>query len=99
MREAILAWQIERTLSKRRILELYLNVAEFGPGCYGVEAAARRYFGKSAADLGPAEAAQLAASLPNPRAWHPGSRSRAYQAHVTRISRRVERAVWLGRLL
>jgi monofunctional biosynthetic peptidoglycan transglycosylase len=99
VREAILAWQIERTLSKRRILELYLNVAEFGPGCYGVEAAARRYFGKSAADLGPAEAAQLAASLPNPRAWHPGSRSRAYQAHVTRISRRVERAVWLGRLL
>ena len=98
-REAILAWQLERTLTKRRILELYLNVAEFGPGCYGVEAAARRYFGKSAADVGPLEAAQLAASLPNPRAWHPGSTGRAYQAHVARILRRVERADWLGRLL
>jgi monofunctional biosynthetic peptidoglycan transglycosylase len=98
-REAILAWQLERTLSKRRILELYLNVAEFGPGLYGVEAAARRYFGKSAADLGPLEAAQLAASLPNPRSWHPGSPNRAYQAHVARILRRVERVDWLDRLL
>jgi monofunctional glycosyltransferase len=98
-REAILAWQIEQALSKRRILEIYLNVAEFGPGCYGVEAAAGRYFGKAAADVGPAEAAQLAASLPNPRLWHPGSTSRAYQAHVMRIARRVERATWLGRLL
>jgi monofunctional biosynthetic peptidoglycan transglycosylase len=98
-REAILAWQLERTLAKRRILELYLNVAEFGPGCYGVEAAARRYFAKSAGDLGPLEAAQLAASLPNPRAWHPGSTSRAYRAHVARVLRRVERADWLGRLL
>ena len=99
LREAILAWQIERTLSKRRILELYLNVAELGPGCYGVEAAARRYFGKAAADVGPAEAAQLAASLPNPRLWHPGSTSRAYRAHVMRIARRVERANWLDPLL
>jgi monofunctional biosynthetic peptidoglycan transglycosylase len=98
-REAILAWQLERTLTKRRILELYLNVAEFGPGCYGVEAAARRYFGKSAADMTPLEAAQLAASLPNPRVWHPGSTGRGYQAYVTRILRRVERADWLGRLL
>jgi monofunctional glycosyltransferase len=98
-REALLAWQLERTLTKRRILELYLNVAEFGPGCYGVEASARRYFGKSAADVAPLEAAQLAASLPNPRAWHPGSTGRAYQAHVARILRRVERADWLGRLL
>jgi monofunctional biosynthetic peptidoglycan transglycosylase len=98
-REAILAWQLERTLTKRRILELYLNVAEFGPGCYGVEAAARRYFGKSAADVTPLEAAQLAASLPNPRVWHPGSTGRGYQAYVTRILRRVERADWLGRLL
>jgi monofunctional glycosyltransferase len=99
VREAILAWQLERTLTKRRILELYLNVAELGPGCYGVEAAARRYFGKAAADVGPLEAAQLAASLPNPRAWHPGSTSRAYQAYVTRVLRRMARADWLDRLL
>jgi monofunctional glycosyltransferase len=98
-REVVLAWQLERTLSKRRILELYLNVAEFGPGCYGVEAAARRYFAKSAADLGPLEAAQLAASLPNPRAWHPGVTSRAYQAQVARVLRRMERTDWLERLL
>ena len=98
-REAILAWQLERTLTKRRILELYLNVAEFGAGCYGVEAAARRYFGRSAADAGPLEAAQLAARLPNPRAWPPGSTGRADQASVARILRRGERAEWLDRLL
>jgi monofunctional biosynthetic peptidoglycan transglycosylase len=98
-REALLAWQLERTLGKRRILEVYLNVVEFGPGLYGVEAAARRYFARPAADLGPLEAAQLAASLPNPRAWHPGSTGRAYQAHVARVLRRMERAAWLDRLL
>jgi monofunctional glycosyltransferase len=99
VREAILTWQLERTLSKRRILELYLNVVELGPGCYGAEAGARRYFGKAAVDVDAGEAAQLAASLPNPRAWHPGSTSRAYQAHVARVRRRMERAVWLDRLL
>ncbi|HEX2502143.1 MAG TPA: monofunctional biosynthetic peptidoglycan transglycosylase [Methylomirabilota bacterium] len=98
-RELVLAWQLERTLTKRRILELYLNVAELGPGCYGVEAGARRYFTKSAADVGPFEAAQLAASLPNPRAWHPGSTSRTYQTQVARVLRRMDRAVWLDRLL
>jgi monofunctional biosynthetic peptidoglycan transglycosylase len=99
VREAILAWQLERTLSKRRILELYLNVVEFGPGIYGVEAAARRYFGKPAAALDAFEAAQLAASLPSPRSWHPGSSSRAYQTHVTRVLRRMERTGWLDRFL
>jgi monofunctional biosynthetic peptidoglycan transglycosylase len=99
LREAVLAWQLERTLSKRRILELYLNVVEFGPGVYGVEAAARRYFGKPAAALNQFEAAQLAASLPSPRTWHPGSPSRSYQAHVARVLRRMERTTWLDRLL
>jgi monofunctional biosynthetic peptidoglycan transglycosylase len=98
-RETILAWQLERTLSKRRILEIYLNVAEFGPGLYGVEAAARRYFGTPAADLGSEEAAKLAGSLPSPWSWHPGSSNRAYQAHVARILRRMERVRWLDRLL
>jgi monofunctional biosynthetic peptidoglycan transglycosylase len=51
LEEAILTWQLERHLSKDRILEIYLNVAEFGPGIYGVEAAARHHFGKSAAAL------------------------------------------------
>jgi monofunctional biosynthetic peptidoglycan transglycosylase len=57
---------IEATWSKRRILEVYLNVAQFGPDTYGVEAAARHFFGKSAAQISPHEAALLAAVLPNP---------------------------------
>src|SRR6188474_2992026 len=78
-KEALLTWQLERTLPKRRILELYLNVVELGPGIYGVGAASQRYFGKPAADLDEREAAQLAAILPNPAAWRPGSASAAYQ--------------------
>ena len=97
VREAILTWQLERALGKRRILELYLNVVELGPGVYGVEAGSRRYFGKAAADLAPAEAAQLAASLPRPSRWHPGVRSAAYQAHVARILQRMDRAEFLRR--
>lgn len=58
---------VEALWSKRRIVEVYLNVAEFGEGVFGAEAAARRYFEKSAADLTPGEAARLAAVLPNPK--------------------------------
>src|SRR5260370_6963763 len=74
-REALLTWQLERQLSKRRILELYLNVVEFGPGIYGVGAATQRYFGKAPADLDDGEAAQLAAVLPHPTGWRPRSPS------------------------
>jgi monofunctional biosynthetic peptidoglycan transglycosylase len=98
-RETMLTWQLERALSKRRILELYLNVVEFGPGEYGAEAASRRYFGKPAAALSEDEAAQLAAGLPRPRAWHPGVSSPAYRRYVETIRRRVERAELPGRLL
>jgi monofunctional biosynthetic peptidoglycan transglycosylase len=73
LREVAIAWQLENALSKRRIFEIYLNVAEWGAGIYGVEAAARHHFAKSASDLTPAEAATLAALLPNPR--DPGERS------------------------
>lgn len=66
-REAAITYFLERNLSKRRILELYLNVIEWGDGIYGAEAAARHYFKKSAADLSPQEAALLAAIIPNPR--------------------------------
>jgi monofunctional biosynthetic peptidoglycan transglycosylase len=92
VKEAILTWQLERKLSKTRILELYLNVAELGPGLYGAGAASRRYFGKSPAELSDDEAAQLAASLPNPDDWHPGSGSRAYARHVRRVRKRMESA-------
>ena len=99
LREALLTRQLERHLGKKRILELYLNVAEFGPGVYGAEAAARHYFGKAASQLSPAEAAELAASLPRPSAWHPGSASRAYRRHVRSIQNRMERAEFLWRLI
>ena len=67
IREAFLTYFLERTLPKRRILEIYLNVIEWGDGVYGAEAAARTYFNKPAADLNPREAAFLAAMIPNPR--------------------------------
>lgn len=67
LREAILTWRIERNLSKKRILELYLNVVEWGEGVFGAEAAARYHYGKTAATLSPDEAARLAVILPNPR--------------------------------
>ncbi|MBF8251033.1 MAG: Biosynthetic peptidoglycan transglycosylase [Deltaproteobacteria bacterium] len=83
VKEAILTWRIERTLSKKRILELYLNVAEWGEGIFGIEAASRHYYGKPASDLTPEEAARLASVLPNPRRYKPvgdskyvGNRSR-----------------------
>ena len=72
MEEAILTQQLERTLSKKRILEIYLNVVEFGPGIYGVGAAARHYFGRSARRLSQRQCAMLAAALPRPATWHPG---------------------------
>ncbi len=99
LREAVLTRRLERELSKRRILEIYLNVAEFGPGVYGAEAAARRYFGKSAADLDAHESAQLAAGLPRPATWHPGSRSRAYARRVRILQVRAARAHLPARML
>lgn len=65
--EAVITVMLEAMLSKRRILELYLNVIEWGSGVFGAEAAARRYFGVSAAQLSAAQAARLAAMAPNPR--------------------------------
>jgi monofunctional glycosyltransferase len=67
--EAIITWMMEGTLSKRRILELYLNVAEWGEGVFGAEAAARYHFGVPASALGPEQAAYLAAVLPSPRRY------------------------------
>jgi monofunctional biosynthetic peptidoglycan transglycosylase len=67
LREMVIAQQLERSLSKQRIFEIYLNVVEWGRNVYGAEAAARYYFAKPAADLNVLEAATLAAMLPNPR--------------------------------
>lgn len=71
IKEAIITWRIESTLSKRRILEIYLNVAEWGDGIFGIEAAARHYYHKSAKNLTGREAARLASVLPNPIKYNP----------------------------
>jgi monofunctional biosynthetic peptidoglycan transglycosylase len=71
LREVYLAWRLERLLTKRRILELYLNVAEWGPGVFGAQAAARYHFGTSAGRLTLAQAALLAAILPSPIRFDP----------------------------
>lgn len=65
-REALITYFLEKNLSKKRILEIYLNVIEWGDGVYGAEAAARTYFKKSASALSPSEAAYLAAMIPSP---------------------------------
>jgi monofunctional glycosyltransferase len=72
LRELIIARRLEAELKKARILELYLNVIEWGDGIYGAEAAARTYFHASAATLGPSESALLAAAIINPRLYNPG---------------------------
>ncbi|MBI1723001.1 MAG: transglycosylase domain-containing protein [Gemmatimonadetes bacterium] len=84
LKEAAIAYRLEWALTKPRILALYLNVAEFGPNLWGVEAASRRYFGRSAARLSMDQAALLVATLPHPLtsnpAFHPG-RTR-WRAHL-----------------
>ncbi len=73
--EAVITLMLETMMTKRRILEIYLNVIEWGEGVYGAEAAARHYFGTAAARLTPAQAARLAAMVPRPRYFEkrPGS--------------------------
>ncbi len=85
LREAMLTRQLEKHLSKERILDLHLNIAEFGPGIYGAEAAARHYFGIPASGLSPRQGAMLAAGLPRPKRWNPASDSEYYRASVERI--------------
>ena len=88
--EAYLTPSIELLWGKRRIIEVYLNVVEWGPGIYGIEAAARQYFGKGAAQLSRWEAALLAAVLPNPRAWSPSNPGPFVQSRARTYLRRVQ---------
>jgi len=92
LREALLTMHLERELSKERILDLYLDTAEFGPAIFGAEAASRHFFGKPASTLDADEAAALAAGLSRPSRWHPGCGSTSYEKHVRTIRRRMERA-------
>jgi len=87
LKEAILTWRIERELSKERILELYLNVAEWGDGIYGIEAAARHYYGKGARYLSAREASRLAAVLPGPLSYSPTRPSGYIRRRADRIYR------------
>ena len=87
LRELLIARRLEASLSKRRILEIYLNVIEWGDGIYGAEAASRVYFGRSAAALSPDEAALLAGAIINPRVHspaHPTPRLRRRQQIILR---------------
>ena len=89
IRELLIARRLEAELTKQRILELYLNVIEWGDGIYGTEAAARTYFGKRAGDLGPQEAALLAAAISSPRVFNPAHPSGRLHRRQQMILRRM----------
>lgn len=89
IKEMLIAWRLERTLGKRRILELYLNIAEWGKGIYGAEAAAQAYFGKHASELNVEEAIAMAVVLPNPRRWSPAKRGAYVERNAQRIMTRM----------
>jgi monofunctional biosynthetic peptidoglycan transglycosylase len=90
-REALITRSLEHQLTKHRILELYLNVAEWGHGIFGAEAAARHHFGKSAAELNMEEAALLAAILPSPRRYDPMRVTKYLRNRQQHILHRIER--------
>src|SRR5262252_2745757 len=95
VREFFIAQELERNLSKQRIFEIYLNVIEWGDGIYGVEPAARQYFGKSASELLPEEAAILAAMIPNPRRYTPARNLKYLERRKKEILERLARWKYL----
>jgi len=90
-RESLITRSLEQHLTKERILELYLNIAEWGQGVYGAEAAARHHFRKSARSLTSDEAAWLAAILPSPRRYDPLRKTTALARRHGRILSRIDR--------
>ena len=90
--EAAITWMMERTLSKRRILEMYLNVAEWGEGVFGAEAAARYHFGIPASGLSAEQGAYLAAILPSPRKYDRGRETPYIRGRMATISARMNAA-------
>jgi monofunctional biosynthetic peptidoglycan transglycosylase len=89
LKEVVITVLLERFLSKNRIMELYLNVIEWGRGVFGVEAAARTYFGKSASALSAAECMRLAAVIPSPLKHRPDSDSRYVMRRTAMVQRRL----------
>lgn len=99
VQEVLLTWWIERALDKARILELYVNVIEYGPSIYGIRHAAEHYFGRTPAELTPAEAGFLAMILPNPKAFHDLYEQGALSPRMTdRIGAFLRRELSKGRI-
>ncbi len=90
--EAVITAMLEHAMDKRRILELYLNFAEWGEGVFGAEAAARHHFGVSAAQLDEAQAVWLASILPSPRRYARGASTPYLDSRIATIRRRMEYA-------
>ncbi|HYR86616.1 MAG TPA: monofunctional biosynthetic peptidoglycan transglycosylase [Terriglobia bacterium] len=97
IREFFIAQEMEQSLSKYRIFEIYLNVIEWGDGIYGVGPAAQAYFGKSASQLLPEEAAILAAMIPNPRRYTPARNLRYLEKRKADILSRLSRWNYLDK--
>ncbi|WP_367197856.1 monofunctional biosynthetic peptidoglycan transglycosylase [Amorphus sp. 3PC139-8] len=93
--ELPLALWLDLVLSKDRLLAIYLNVAEWAPGVFGAEAAARHYFNRSAAELGPNQAALLATTLPDPDGRNPAAPSAGQRRLAQRLNREVARSDWV----
>lgn len=89
LEEVLITVMLEAVMDKRRIFEIYLNVIEWGNGVFGAEAAARYYFKTSAANLGPGQAARLAAMVPNPRYFDTHRNDSRLLRKATIISRRI----------
>jgi monofunctional biosynthetic peptidoglycan transglycosylase len=87
--EIYFTYLIEAIWGKKRIIEVYLNVIEFGEGIYGVEAASQKFFGKPSSDLSRREAALLAAVLPNPRRWSPAKPTKYIEKRVNFVQGRM----------
>jgi len=91
LHEIIIAWEMEQILGKRRILEIYLNVIEWGDGIYGAEAAARHYFGVSASSLDPEQAVFLSAIIPAPLKGYSSNHYSSYiQSRMNMIDARMK---------
>jgi monofunctional glycosyltransferase len=97
IRELFIAQEMEQKLSKYRIFEIYLNVIEWGDGIYGIGPASQAYFGKSASQLLPEEAAILAAMIPNPRRYTPATNRKYLEKRKAEILSRLSRWNYLGK--
>ncbi len=101
LQEFVLTWRLEQVLPKKRILEIYLNMVEMGPGLFGVRAAARHYFQKEPSQLDPLQAAHLAAITPNPRYYFrkfaSGRAGMDWLLHLRWVLFQMHRLGWIGK--